>query len=280
MAKLLFLGPEGSFSHILAKQLIADQSLDFTLQACETFSEIAAQLEDAPEDRGLLVIENSITSDVHEAVDLFFAKKLWIEAEAQLRITMNLVGLEEAELDGILTVSSKLPAIAQCSDFIRKRGLKATFTDSTSQALMHIIASGDCSAAAIGAKALIEQYPGTKILAENIGNQINNLTRFVLVRSRERDPVWSKTANKLTLIVELPHVTGALARYLSLLAEVQANLTRIESRPVPGTDWEYQFWIDLEVPEGKLEEVLAQARTFASNFQLLGVYSKGKVFKS
>jgi prephenate dehydratase len=280
MAKLLFLGPEGSFSHILAKQLLSDQSWNFELQACETFSEIAARLEDSSEDRGLLVIENSITSDVHEAVDLFFAKKLWIEAEAQLRITMNLVGLEQAKLEDIRTVSSKLPAIAQCSEFIASRSLKATFTDSTSQALMNIIASGDCTAAAIGAKALIEEYPGTKILAENVGNQINNLTRFVLVRNRENETTFAKNSNKLTLIVELPHVTGALARYLSILADVQANLTRIESRPVPGTDWEYQFWIDLEVPEGKLESVIAQARTFASNFQLLGVYAKGKVFKS
>lgn len=280
MTKLYYLGPEGSFSHILATEFIAATKQNFTLVPCDTFTEIAQAVVADPNGRGLLVVENSITSDVHEAVDLFFAKKLWIEAEAQLRISMNLVGLVGSDLKKITTVASKLPAIAQCSDFIAKHGLKARFTDSTSQALKEIVTTEDTSTAAIGARVLVQQYQGTQILAENIGNQVNNLTRFVLVRGRTEPLGWPDNSTKMTMIVELPHVTGSLAKYLNLLAEVGANLTRIESRPVPGTDWEYQFWIDVECKATEIEQVIEQAKKFASNFQLLGVYAKGHIFSS
>jgi prephenate dehydratase len=280
MSKLFYLGPEGSFSHILAKQILPSIEPSLRLESCESFSEIAKLVDLDPSSCGLLVVENSITSDVHEAVDLFFARKLWIDAEAQLRISMNLIGLEGSSLDQIHAVSSKLPAIAQCSEFIKERGLKVKYAESTSLALQEIMHSGDIKTAAIGARALTESYAGTKVLASNIGNQQNNLTRFVLVRKREGKQAWGPDSKKLTVIVELPHAKGSLANYLLKLAEIGANLTRIESRPVPGTEWEYQFWIDLEASSENIVSTIDQARRYSTRFELLGVYPKGKVYLS
>lgn len=275
--RIYYLGPEGSFSDILVSQLFP---AGFELVLCSSFREIAAKLREDPSAVGVLGIENSNSSDVHESIDIMFEERFKILGEASLKIRMNLIGLKGASLEEIREVYSHPQAILQCADFIRERGLDAHATESTSAGKRLIVSMGDKSKATIGSAALAEG-DNVEILAADIATVTQNMTRFICVSPTYQliDTLNTKT-DKLTYIFQLKHEPGSLAQVLSELAKRRVNLTKIQSRPIPGTDWEYDFWIDMEIPHTTEREVSQILDDFASNYTLLGAYEKGRVYES
>jgi len=278
MKKVFYLGPEGSYSHSIAKQMFGKR--DYELIAQESFGEIINHTTSITHSIGVLPIENSITSDIHENIDHLFTHDMTISQEAFLRINLHLVGLPTATREDITEVYSHERALAQCSKFIAEHNLKAHPSQSTSRGRDIILEKNNKSVAVIGSKILVEKNK-LKILQENIGNDKYNMTRFVFVVKDFSDDLQS-IKNKASIIFKVPHVSGSLAVLLQEIAKLKLNLTKIESRPIPGTNWEYQFWIDLENITGPLEKKILDT-LFKKNtleYKILGIYPSGKIYES
>jgi chorismate mutase/prephenate dehydratase len=268
--KLFFLGPTGSFSHQLATQVYPDA----TLVAARSFGEIVCQLQGDTDAIGVLPIENSSTSDIHENIDRLWSSGLKIIGEGYLNIRLHLIGLLGSRSSEIKTVCSHPKALEQCSKFINQRQLHVEEVASTSEAKERVLREQSLSHAAIGGFEMVDD--NFTLLEQNIGNEVNNQTRFVFVSANGVDPISG--AGKVTLLFKVRHEPGALAGVLAAFSQVGANLTKIESRPIPGTDWEYSFWVDVEGDDvNKIIEVAAKA---TQDYQVLGIYSRGESYSS
>ncbi|HEX8597250.1 MAG TPA: prephenate dehydratase domain-containing protein [Chloroflexia bacterium] len=175
--RIYYLGPEGSFSYILVTQLFG---ASYELLPCGSFPEVAARLRKDTMAIGVLGIENTNSSDVHECIDIMFEEKHSILGEASLKIRMHLIGLPGARLSEIREVYSHRQAILQCGDFIRERGLSVHTVESTSAGKQLVLALGDRGKATIGSSALA-QDGSVEILAEDIATVSHNMTRFICV---------------------------------------------------------------------------------------------------
>lgn len=267
--KLYYLGPEGTFSHIIAGFLCPAA----VVEPRRSFREI---VESVIADRafGVLPIENSSTSDIHETIDLILNHDLRIVAEGYLNVRLQLVGLKSAVPAGVTTVLSHPKALAQCSRFISTGKLSTEETTSTGAAQAEVLKRGDPTCAAIGGGELLDPQ-ALAIIQSNIGDFGRNQTRFVVV-SKSQDPIAKQEPNKLSLSFKIPHQPGSLARILARFAEQKLNLTKIESRPIPGTDWEYNFWVDLECQNINQAIELAQRETMAC--KVIGSYVRGLAY--
>lgn len=277
MKKLFYLGPEDSYSYIVTKQIMLEK--EYELVAVESFSEIAENTVKIKNAIGVLPIENSITSDIHENIDYLFKTDVKIFYEAFLRINLQLIGLKDAVMEDIKTVYSHERALAQCSNFIKEHNLATHETQSTAQGKELLLQKHDKTIGIIGSK-ILAKHPQLKILQENIGNDTYNMTRFVFMIQGNDN--FANNANKASIIFTVPHMPGALAKLLTELADKHINVTKIESRPIPGTNWEYQFWIDIENPNGAIttEQI---ANLFDKNtlaYKVAGIYPSGEIFAS
>ncbi len=269
-----YLGPQNSYSHILAKKVFGD---DYQLLSCPNFAEIVEKVMENPRTIGVLPIENSITSNIHENMDYLFHENLKIVQEAYLKINLYLIGLHTASLEDIIKVYSHPKALAQCKNFIQNYHLSFQETVSTANAKDLILQIDDKRAAAIGSKELAND-PRLTIVLPNIGDNHYNITRFFLVSSQRKET----QGNKSSIIFTIPHTPGSLANLLMQLADRKINITKIESRPIPGTEWEYQFWIDVEVTPTLIDRHLISQilQKYASTYKILGVYERGTIYES
>src|SRR3989344_2657667 len=217
--KIYYLGPIGSFSEQIGKKIYKKMDL----VPLQTFEGIVKKVENDPEATGLLVIENSISSSVHQSVDLMFESQAQIIGEAYMEIKLDLIGLPGTKVENIKTVFSHPQALSQSSEFIKKYQLKSIFEQSTASAASYVKRSKKIQNAAIGSKYLADLMK-LKVIKENVG--------------------------------KVKHKPGSLVKALDQIAKKRGNLTKIESRPLPGTNWEYEFWLDLEIPNGTKKDFL------------------------
>lgn len=276
MKKIYYLGPEGSYSWIVTKQCFSKDNL----VPCGTFSEIIDNVISKPESLGVLPIENSITSNIHENIDYMFIHDLKIIGEAYLKINLHLIGIKGAKINNLEQIYSHPKALSQCSHFIEKQKLIAIEANSTAKAKDIIVAEKNIRKACIGSKELAKNKR-LEILKENIGNVKNNMTRFIFISSKPIKKL-PKLANKITFIFKLKHKPGTLANILTKLAAVKANLTKIESRPIPETNWEYDFWVDIDLSQAKAnsEKIIEIITANSLDHKIMGIYQKGAVYES
>lgn len=275
MNKIYYLGPTGSYSYLIAKKICPDDEL----VSCESFYSIVNKILKDKDALGVLPIENSTTSDVFENVDYLFFKNFMIVKEAYLKINLYLVGLKNSSLEQIKEVYSHPKALAQSSKYIEKHRLTMYESKSTAYGKDIVLAENDIKKAFIGSWDLARD-PRLLILAENIGNARNNMTRFVVIKKFNKDGIKKESGQKATFIFKLLHKPGTLANLLTKLAVLKVNLTKVESRPIPESQWEYQFMVDLEINSEKIKTVekIFTANTLTA--RKIGVYEKGKVYKS
>lgn len=271
--KIYFLGPENSYSHLAAKHVLPNEQLI----PLETFEEIVEKILEDKNAIGVLPIENSITSDIHENIDaLFRNKNLSIIAEVYIKIALHIIGLENATIQNITDVYSHPRALAQCTNFIKKHNLVIHDTSSTSKAKDVIVQKNQKNLAAIG-NSLLEEKGKTKILEKNIGDDEINMTRFAFLSQKQ---AIQTIKNKTSVIFKVPHIPGSLAKILTNLAKIDLNLTKIESRPIPGTSWEYYFWVDVKKQNLDMEKVTQILKVETQEYRVLGTYMEGDVFES
>lgn len=282
---IYFLGPEGSYSHQVAL-------LEYTVEqnkfySCLEFSEIYEKVEKDPNGIGILPIENSITNNVHENVEFLFMRKAKIIAETFLGIKLHLIGCLEQKLEDVEQVLSHPKAFAQCTNFVNQHNLAVKACASTTAACSEVLSKQNKSLAAIAGLQSLELYPTLKVLAENIGNESLNLTRFAHISAHISNPELNSNLNqpeKFTLIFRTLHQCGALAKLLTALAAAKINLNKIESQPIPGSQFEYSFLVDLEIPKDTISEhdclgILNQIfSAHTSKFWIIGAYRAGRIF--
>jgi len=272
--KVYYLGPESSYSHIVATRFFKQPEAD--LSGLSSFNAIFKQILAEKNSLGLLPIENSITSSVHENIDWIFQRPCYIVGEAFLEIHLNLIGLTGAVESEIKQVLSHPKALQQCSDYIEKNKLLGIEATSTSEAAKLLKENRNVQTAVIGGKLLTTGDSDLTVIKADIGNVKNNFTRFVIV-SASKDQVISESRNKISVSFQLKHEPGSLLKVLEALFKRQANLTKIESRPIPAKEWEYEFWIDIELGNADIDQLLEAIKDNTLQYRLLGFYKQGDV---
>ncbi len=266
-------GELGSNSHLATQQLVGAADLLPCALSAEVFEHLAVR-RDA--DIAVLPIENSLHGAVADHSDLLLEHPVVIVAELSLRIRHALIAPPGVKLEQVRRVLSHPVALSQCRRFFAAgRGLQAVPFYDTAGAVQHLVRTRATDAAAIAAPYAAEVY-SAEILARDLEDDPLNFTRFFLL-ARTGEELRFRPADtpvdKLSIAFDLPHRPGSLREALSLLAAEGADLTRIESRPVPGRPWEYIFFVDLRVPSSAAADaVLATLRTICGSVKELGRY--------
>jgi len=269
--RVAFQGEPGAFSEAAAIQLLGES---ITTVPRATFEGLFRSIPEGMADAVLAPVENSLAGSVVRVFDLLLVSRLAIVAETILPIEMQLIALPGASLDDIQSVASHPMALAQCERFFAAHPeWKRVPAEDTAGSVREAISAGDPSRAAIAGRRAAEHYRAT-ILAERIQDNAENFTRFVLLVPEKEAASWlSNEARKTSLAMRLAHRPGALLASLEPFANHGVNLLKIESRPIHGRPWEYQFFIDVEAEDAaNLDHALAEVCKATSELRVLGRY--------
>jgi len=269
--RVAFQGEAGAFSEAAAVQLLGDNIVTVPRP---TFDATFRAIADGAADALLVPVENSLAGSVVRVYDLLLDSNLSITAETILPIEMNLIACPGASMADIRSISSHPMALAQCERFFSQHpSIKRVPAEDTAGSVREALARGDKSHAAIAGKYAAERYRGV-IIAERIQDNAENFTRFVLLRpASEVANTSAPDARKMSIAMRLAHRPGSLLSSLEPFARNRVNLLKIESRPIHGRPWEYQFFVDVEADDGnRLETALSEVRQAAHQVRVLGLY--------
>lgn len=270
-ARVAFQGEPGAFSEAAAIQLLG---MAITPVPRPTFDAAFRAIPEGAADALLAPIENSLAGSVVRVYDLLLESSLTIVAETILPIEHHLIGCPGASFAQIRSVSSHPMALAQCERFfLAHPDLKRVPAEDTAGSVREVLATANKTAAAIAGRRAAEYYRG-EILVESIQDNAENFTRFaLLVPSANAGDFADDRAHKMSVALRLAHQPGALLAALAPFARQSVNLLKIESRPIHGRPWEYQFFLDVEAESReRLETALMETRGATSNLRVLGLY--------
>jgi prephenate dehydratase len=273
--RVAFQGEAGAFSEAAAVQLYGDNIVTVPRP---TFDATFRAIIDGHADALLVPVENSLAGSVVRVYDLLLESELTITAETILPIEMNLIGCPGASLSEIRSVSSHPMALAQCERFFGQHpSIKRLPAEDTAGSVREMLVRGDKTHAAIAGKYAADRYRG-EIIAERIQDNAENFTRFVLLQpANHASSCKSADARKMSIAMRLAHRPGSLLSSLEPFARNGVNLLKIESRPIHGRPWEYQFFLDVEADAvSRLEDALREVREAAHEVRVLGLYPAAK----
>jgi len=265
-----FQGVEGSFSEAA---LVTFFGSDNQRLHYDNFEDVCHALDRQEIDFGILPIENSSTGSVNDTYDLLLKYDFYIVGEQSIGIEQHLLGLPGTKLEQIKEVYSHPQGFAQSSIFLKKhRDWQQIPYYNTAISAKLVAETGDSGKAAIASQRAAALY-GLEILQPCVNDQKENNTLFVMIG---RQPLQTELDNKVSVVFWLKNQPGALAHMLTIFAENQINMTKIESRPVQYRPWEYVFYVDLEgnLTTPHMQETLQQAKETAQKFRLLGSYPR------
>jgi prephenate dehydratase len=269
--RVAFQGEAGAFSEAAAVQLLGEAIVTVPRPTFEaTFRAIA----DGHADALLVPVENSLAGSVVRVYDLLLESDITITAETILPIEMNLIACPGAPLAEIRSVSSHPMALAQCERFFSQHpSIRRLPAEDTAGSVREMLARGDKTHAAIAGKYAADRYRG-EIIAARIQDNAENFTRFVLLQpAKQSAAANSSEARKMSIAMRLAHRPGSLLSSLEPFARNGVNLLKIESRPIHGRPWEYQFFLDVEADTiSRLEEALSDLRAATHEVRVLGLY--------
>lgn len=269
--RVAFQGEPGAFSEAAAIQLLGEA---IATVPRPTFDSAFAAIPEGAADVLLAPVENTLAGSVVRVYDLLLESNLTVVAETILHIEHQLIGCPGATLGDLRSASSHPVALAQCEKFfLAHPHLKRVPTEDTAGSVREVLSRGDKSFAGIAARRAASIYGGV-ILAENIHDNTENFTRFVLlVPDGIAADFASPDAHKMSIALRLAHKPGALLAALEPFARHGVNLLKIESRPIHGRPFEYQFFLDVEAGSpAELDAALGEARHATSVLRVLGLY--------
>jgi prephenate dehydratase len=232
---------------------------DADVLPCVLSADVFAALLERRAGCAVLPIENTLHGSVAEHYDLLLTNPVRIDAEGLLHIRHNLIAAPNVDLSAIRTILSHPVALNQCrkflSNFTQARALP--FYD-TAGSVKHIMAASLRDTAAIAPELAAEEY-GAHILLRGIEDHAQNLTRFHRIRRAEDAKPAPAGADKLSAAFAVDHRPGTLVKALQALAAAGVNLTRIESRPVPGQPWEYVFFVEFRFTDAAMADAALEA---------------------
>lgn len=273
-AKISIQGFEGSFHQVAAQQFYGKET---EVVCCATFKEVVKIAADKKQsDGGIMAIENSIAGSILPNYNLLLKSNLKIVGEVYLQINQNLLVNPGVKLEDIKEVHSHPMAIQQCFGFLDKYNWKLIETEDTALSAKHIHQHKNKHAAAIASKLAAELY-SLYVIAPNIHTLKNNYTRFLAL---QRQDVAKEIidADKASINFFTDHSKGSLAKVLTKIAEAGINLSKLQSMPIPGSDFKYSFHADMEFDNAaQLKNVIKKLENLTDELNVLGVYKNGKI---
>jgi prephenate dehydratase len=271
--KVAIQGELGSNSHMATVEMLGDQG-GVEIMACTVSAQVLAKVVAGEVDGAVLPIENSLHGSVAEHYDLLLELPVRIERESLLRIRHNVIGMPGVKLAEVRKVMSHPVALSQCRRFLAAHPeIEVVPFYDTAGSVKHLMEAGLREVAGIAPELAAREY-GAEVVVPGVEDHAENYTRFHLLRREEA--AEGKTvvgADKMSLAFAIEHRPGTLVAALERLARAGVNLTKIESRPVPGSPWEYVFYVDVRFDTAeKAEAALGALREHCRMVKVLGRY--------
>jgi prephenate dehydratase len=276
-------GFPGAFHDMAARKFFSGSFIDII--PCFTFKESFDLVKESKADVAVVAIENSLAGSLLPNYALLRNSELKIFGEVYLRIEQHLMAIEGQAFEDIREIQSHPMAIIQCEEFLeplRKKGVKIIDTPDTALSAREISEKKLTGVAAIASSLAAEMY-GLNIIRHGIETNKRNFTRFLVLTSDDKYRLvqqhhQDEPANKASVCFSLPHKVGSLSQILSVLAFYKINLTKIQSAPIIGREWEYFFYVDLMFDDKKMYlSSLDAIRPLTDQLQIMGEYTSGNI---
>lgn len=277
MKRIAIQGIKGSFHDIASHRYFEDEAIE--LLCCDTFEQVFQHMKDDTNVLGLVAIENTIAGSLLHNYELLRDSGMTIVGEHKLRISHSIMCLPDENIEDIVEVNSHPVALMQCRDFLTAhKEIKIVEVADTAGAAADICSNQLHGHAAICHKDAAQIY-GMKVLQEGIETNKHNFTRFLVLANPEKASEFREITNinKASLVFTLPHEEGSLSAILSVLSFYKLNLTKIQSLPIIGKEWQYMFYIDLSFEDyNRYKQAITAISPLTSELQILGEYKDGK----
>ncbi|TKY81288.1 bifunctional chorismate mutase/prephenate dehydratase [Pectobacterium polonicum] len=277
-ARIAFLGPKGSYSHLAARQYAARHFEQLVECGCQKFQDIFNIVETGQADYAVLPIENTSSGSINDVYDLLQHTGLSIVGELTNPINHCVLVATNTSLEQIETVYSHPQPFQQCSHFINRfPHWKIEYCESTAAAMEKVAALNSPKAAALGSEAGGQLYQ-LQVLEHNLANQSQNITRFIVLARKPID-VTEQVPAKTTLIMATGQQSGALVEALLVLRDNGIVMTKLESRPINGNPWEEMFYLDVQanLRSDAMQKALKGLSPITRSLKVLGCYPSENV---
>ncbi len=273
--KVSIQGYEGSF-HQVAAQAFFGKSVE--VLPCATFREVVKlAADDKVSNGGIMAIENSIAGSILPNYNLLQKSNLHVTGEVYLQIHQNLLVNRGVVLEDIKEVHSHPMALLQCLDYLDSHHWKLVETEDTALSAKHIHKHKSKHIAAIASTLAAELY-GLEVIAPKIQSEKANYTRFLILQNGNAQTVAD--ADKASLYFQVAHSRGSLAKVLTMVADGGVNLSKLQSFPVPGSDWKYSFHADMEFKNvAQFNDVIKAIEPLTEAIKVYGIYKKGATIR-
>jgi len=264
-------GVKGAFHEVAARNYFGN---DIDILPMLHFSDLAESVKNGDCDYGIMAVENTISGTIHANLNLIREHKLVVCGEEYLRIRQNLVANKGTKIEDLNEVRSHYMAINQSRKFFKQYpNVQLVDSIDTALSMKEIKEDGLNNIGAIGSLLAAEHYD-LDVLAEGIETNTKNYTRFLILRNKEN---WKKQAsNKASIAIILDNQQGNLADILSVIASYQIDLSKIESVPLVGEPWHYQFYLDVLLNDKtKYRNMINEISTKLDKLEILGEYTNG-----
>jgi len=272
--KIAIQGGYGAFHEIAAHHYFENEDIEILPR--NTFRDMLVTLKDRQCDYGIMAIENSLAGSIIPNYNLIINSSMHVNGEIYLRIKQNLVAMPGVRIEELKEVYSHPMAILQCQDFFDNHpGIRLIESIDTALSAGDIAANGTRDTGAIASRMAAEKY-GLEIIAESIETNKMNYTRF-LILAENGIVIPTEEVSKASIFFTVAHKFGSLSKILSILSYYEINLAKIQSIPIPGKDWEYMFFVDVEINDYAMyKKSLEAISPFTPSLGILGEYRKGK----
>ena len=275
MRRVAIQGITGCFHETAARGFFDGEELQTV--PCESFPMLFDRLHDDPELLGITAIENTIAGSLLQNHELLRTSDRLIVGEYKLRISHVLAALPDETIDSIVEVNSHPIALMQCEEFLKRYpAIKIVEKDDTAGSACEISRKRLSGHAAICGELAAEIY-GMQILERGIETNKRNFTRFLILAdaAHAADYVNSSRCDKASLVFTLPHTHGSLSKVLTILSFYDINLTKIQSLPIIGREWEYRFYVDVTFGDyTRYRQSIEAIRPLTNDFKILGEYAE------
>ena len=277
--KVAIQGYGGSFHDLAARHFFKKQEIDFV--CCDSFDELFDSVQDHSADVAIMAIENTVAGSLLPNYSLLNEAGFQIFGEIYLRINQHLMALPGQSIEDITEVYSHHMAIAQTRVFFKQYPhIKLIEAEDTALSAKHIFDNQIKGAAAIAGQAAADLYE-LDVISGSIETNKKNYTRFLaLYKPNGSLRFKEKSPEKASLSFSLPHTTGSLSQVLSIFSFYGINLSKIQSIPMLGQEFQYHFLVDLRFEDAdRYQQSLEAIRPLTSELTVLGEYKRGELIK-
>lgn len=277
MKKIAIQGQVGSFHDVASHHYFEGEELE--LICCDTFEQVFEEMKKDSSVISLVAIENTIAGSLLHNYELLRESGMQIVGEHKLRISHSIMCLPDEDWADITEVNSHPVALMQCRDFLKKhKEMKIVETDDTAGSAKNISENQLRGHAAICSKFAAPLY-GMKVLEEEIETNKHNFTRFLVLADpwQAEELCVPSQSRKASIVFSLPHNEGSLSQVLSIFSFYKINLTKIQSLPIIGREWEYMFYIDVMYDDyTRYRQSIDAVRPLTKQLKILGEYKEGR----